>query len=85
MVMYLIEHPVAEKKSVTKIHRQLKHFTASMLLIKCTAAHWASKITGQVELSNAHCSGQPTTTVTQALLQHAHEVMQTDPRITPES
>jgi hypothetical protein len=70
------EFPVAEKKSVTKIQRQLKNFTASMLLTKCTAGHWTSKIIGQVELRDVHCTGQPTTTttttVTQALLQRAH-------------
>ena len=75
------EFPVAEKKSVTKIQRQLKNFTASMLLTKCTDGHWSSKITGQEELSDVHCSGQPTT-VTQALLQYVHEVIRNDPWIT---
>jgi hypothetical protein len=70
----VIEFPVTEKKSVTKIQRQLKNFTASVLLTKCTVGHWTSKITCQVELSDVHCTGQPTTTtVTQALLQCAHE------------
>ena len=57
-----------KKKSVTKIHRQLKNFTASMLLTKLTVGHWASKITVQVELSDARCSGQPTTTTGTALM-----------------
>jgi hypothetical protein len=35
----LMEHPVTEKKSATKIHRQLKNFTVSMLLIKSTIGH----------------------------------------------
>jgi hypothetical protein len=73
---------VTEKKSATKIRRQLQHFTVSMLLIKSTICHWTSKITGQVKLSSAHCSGQPTTPVTQALLQHDHEVMRNNPWIT---
>jgi hypothetical protein len=73
---------VAEKKSVKKIQRQLKNFTASMLLTKCTDGHWTSKITGQVEISDVHCTDQPTTTVTQALLQCAHEVKRNNPRIT---
>ena len=53
-----------------------------MLLTKCTVGHWTSKITGQVELSNVHCSGQPGTTLTQASLQRAHEVIRNDPQIT---
>jgi len=74
--MAVIEFPVAEKKSVTKIQRQLKNFTASMLLTKCTVGHWTPKITCQVEFSDVHCTSQSTTTtVTQALLQHAHEVI----------
>jgi len=77
----VIEFPVAEKISETKIQRQLKDLTASMLLTKCTVGHWTSKITGQAELNDVHCSGQPTT-VTQALLQHAHEVIRNDPQIT---
>jgi len=52
-----------------------------MLLTKFTVGRWTSKITGQVKLSNVHCSGQPTT-FTQALLQHAHEVIRNDPQIT---
>jgi len=52
-----------------------------MLLTKCTVGHWTSNITGQVELSDVHCTGQPTT-VTQAFLQCAHEAIWNDPWIT---
>jgi hypothetical protein len=46
---------------------------------KSTVSHWVPRIAGsekgQMELSEADCSGCPITAVTQVLVQHAEELI----------
>jgi len=74
---------VAEKESVTNIYEQLKSVHGVDAVDKSTIGFWwalrtASSGKGQVALSNMCRSVQPTTVVTQALLQQADELIQND-------
>jgi hypothetical protein len=82
----VIEFPVVEKESVTKIHRRLKNVYGDNAVDKSTVSRWASRITGsekgQAELTDAPRSGRPTTAVTPLLLQRADELIRKDRLIT---
>jgi hypothetical protein len=82
----VIEFLVAEKKSVTNIHRRLKNVCGDNAVDKSTVSCWASRIAGsekgQAELSDVPRSGRPTTAVTPTLLQRADELIRNDRRIT---
>jgi hypothetical protein len=82
----IVEFLVAEKESVTNIHRQLKNVYGDNAVDKNTICHWASQIAGseksQAELSDTPRSGRPTTAVTPALLQCADEPIRKDRLIT---
>jgi hypothetical protein len=79
------EFLVAEKESVTNIHRWLKNVYGDNAADKSTvsqASGIAGSEKGQVDLSDTPRSGQPTTAVTPALLQRAYELIQKDRWIT---
>jgi hypothetical protein len=82
----VIEFLVAEKESVTNIHRWLKKLYGDNAVDKSTVIRWASRIAGsekgQAELSDASLSDRPTTAVTSPLLQRADELIRKDLRIT---
>jgi hypothetical protein len=73
--LVVIEFLVAEKESVTNIHRRLKNVYGDSAVDKSTVSRWDSRIAGsekdQAELSDAPRSGRPTA-VTPALLQRAY-------------
>ena len=77
--MPVIEFLVAEKESVMSIHRWLNYVYCLSAVDKSTVSCWASQISGsekdQAELSDICHSGEPTTTVTWALLQRAGELI----------
>jgi hypothetical protein len=70
---------MAEKESVTNIYKQLKRLHGVDAFDKSTVGCWALQIAssekGQVVLSNMCRCVQPTTLVTQALLQQADELI----------
>ena len=70
---------VPEKESVTNTHKQLKYVYRVVAVCKSTVSHWAPQTAGsergQVELSQADCSGHPITAVTHVLVQHAEELI----------
>jgi hypothetical protein len=78
----VIEFLVAEKESVTNIHRRLKYVYRDNAVDKSTVSHWTSQIAGsekgQAELSDVPLSGWPTVSVTLALLQRADELIRKD-------
>jgi len=69
---------VPEKESVTITSNVYTKST----VCKSTVSHWAPRIAGsekgQAELSEVDCSGRPKTAVTQALVQHAEELIRYD-------
>jgi hypothetical protein len=67
------EFPVAEKESVTNIHKWLKTYTVSMLLIKALliTGFWKLQIMRGAKSTDVCQSGWPTTAVIQAQLQCA--------------
>ena len=73
---------MAEKESVTNMYEQLKSVHGVAAVDKSTVGCWALWIAicekGQVALSNMCHSVQPTTLVTQALLQWADELIWND-------
>jgi hypothetical protein len=73
---------VPEKESVTNNHKRLKYVYRVDAVCKSTVSHWvpqtAGSEKGQVGLSEADCSGRPTTAVTQVLVQHVEELIQYD-------
>jgi hypothetical protein len=77
---------VAQKESVTNIHRLLNNVYGDNAVDKSTVSRWASRIAGsengQAELGDAPCSGRPTAAVTSAFLQRADELIWKDWRIT---
>jgi len=77
--MAVIEFLVAEKESVMSIHRWLNNVYCLSAVDKRTVSCWASQIPGsekdQAELRDICLSGEPTTTVTWALLQRAGELI----------
>jgi hypothetical protein len=68
----VIEFLMAEKESITNIHKRLKNVYVVNAVDKSTISRWASRIAesekGHTELSDARRSGWPTTAVTQELL-----------------
>jgi len=70
---------VPEKESVTNTHKRLKYVYRVDAVCKSMVSNWVLQIAGsekgQVELSEADCSGRPITAVTQVLVQHVEELI----------
>ena len=82
----VIKFLLAEKETVTNIHRRLRNVYGDLAVDKSTVSRWVKRLSsseeGKQQLSDLPRSGRPPTALTPAVLQRAETLIRDDRRIT---